>query len=194
MLKACETAGVKVQFLGNVWGMGEEAMKAAGSAANGVVFPVRTAVTWNGNAPGLATFKDISKMSDPSGNAYRTVHYMAAVCTVKYMKEAMDWADKNGGVTGVKIRDGMYQKTNWVPKGAEGVCNPSTWTTSDHRPTTTVDLYRSVVTGPTDAPLADLVKSGAIKLEKVATINLPRKTELQGWLRTRSGGRHHAQA
>lgn len=181
VLKACETAGVKVQFLGNVWGMGEEAMKAAGSAANGVVFPVRTAVTWNGNAPGLATFKDISKMSDPSGNAYRTVHYMAAVCTVMYMKEAMDWADKNGGVTGVKIRDGMYQKTNWVPKGTEGVCNPSTWTTSDHRPTTTVDLYRSVVTGPTDAPLADLVKSGAIKLEKVATINLPRKTELQGW-------------
>ena len=134
VLKACETAGVKVQFLGNVWGMGEEAMKAAGSAANGVVFPVRTAVTWDGNAPGLATFKDISKMSDPSGNTYRTVHYMAAVCTVMYMKEAMDWADKNGGVTGVKIRDGMYQKTDWVPKGTEGVCNPSTWTTSDHRP------------------------------------------------------------
>ncbi|WP_127088733.1 ABC transporter substrate-binding protein [Aquabacter cavernae] len=181
VLKACETAGVKVQFLGNVWGMGEEAMKAAGSAANGLVFPLRTAVTWTGNAPGLATFKDVSKMSDPSGNAYRTVHYMTAVCTVMYMKEAMEWADKNGGVTGVKIRDGMYQKTDWVPKGTEGVCVPSTWTTSDHRPTTTVELYRAVVKGPTDAPLADLVKSGTIALDKVATIQLPRKTELQGW-------------
>ncbi len=181
VLKACETAGVKVQFLGNVWGMGEEAMKAAGSAANGLVFPLRTAVTGTGNAPGLATFKDISKMSDPSGNAYRTVHYMAAVCTVMYMKEAMEWADKNGGVTGVKIRDGMYQKANWVPKGTEGVCVPSTWTTSDHRGTTTVELYRAVVKGATDAPLADLVKSGAIGLDKVATIQLPRKTELQGW-------------
>ncbi|MBA4791825.1 MAG: ABC transporter substrate-binding protein [Pseudomonadota bacterium] len=181
VLKACETAGVKVQFLGNVWGMGEEAMKAAGSAANGLVFPLRTAATWTGTAPGLATFKDISKMSDPSGNAYRTVHYMAAVCTVMYMKEAMEWADKNGGVTGVKIRDGMYQKTNWVPKGTEGVCVPSTWTTSDHRPTTTVELYRAVVKGATDAPLADLVKSGTIALDKVATVQLPRKTELQGW-------------
>lgn len=181
VLKACETAGVKVQFLGNVWGMGEEAMKAAGSAANGLVFPLRTAVTWTGSAPGLATFKDISKMSDPSGNAYRTVHYMAAVCTVMYMKEAMEWADKNGGVTGVKIRDGMYQKANWVPKGTEGVCVPSTWTTSDHRPTTTVELYRAVVKGPTDAPLADLVKSGTIALDKVATVQLPRKSELQGW-------------
>ncbi|TCT06623.1 ABC transporter substrate-binding protein [Aquabacter spiritensis] len=181
VLKACETAGVKVQFLGNVWGMDENAAKAAGSAANGVVFPVRTAVTWSGTAPGMTTFKDISKMSDPSGNTYRPVHYMAAICTVLYMKEAMDWADKNGGVTGVKIRDGMYQKANWVPKGTEGVCNPSTWTATDHRPTTMVDLYRSVVSGPTDAPLAELVKNGTIKLEKVATIELPRKTELQGW-------------
>ncbi len=72
MLKACETAGVKVQFLGNVWGMGEEAMKAAGSAANGLVFPLRTAVHLDRKRAGLATFKDISKMSDPSGNSYRT--------------------------------------------------------------------------------------------------------------------------
>ncbi len=75
----------------------------------------------------------------------------------------------------------MYQNKDWVPKGMDGVCNPSTWTATDHRPTTRVDLYRSVVTGPTDASVADLVKSGAIKLEKVATIDLPRKTELQGW-------------
>ncbi len=181
VLKACKTAGVDVQFLGNVWGMDENAMKAAGEAANGVVFPVRTAVTWNGSAPGLATAKEISKISDPSGTAYRPVHYLTAICTALYMKEAMEWADKNGGVTGVKIRDGMYQKKDWVPKGMDGVCNPSTWTATDHRPTTRVDLYRSVVTGPTDASVSDLVKAGTIKLEKVATIDLPRKTELQGW-------------
>ncbi|MFQ3622006.1 MAG: ABC transporter substrate-binding protein [Acetobacteraceae bacterium] len=47
VLRACQTAGVNVQFLGNVWGMDENAMKAAGTAANGVVFPVRTAITWS---------------------------------------------------------------------------------------------------------------------------------------------------
>ena len=181
VLKACEAAGVKAQFFGNVWGMDENAAKAAGSAANGVIFPVRTAVTWTGSAPGLATFKAISKVSDPDGKEYRPVHYLAAVCTVMYMKEAMEWADKNGGVTGVKIRDGMYQKANWVPKGTEGVCNPSTWTATDHRPTTTVDLYRAVVNGPTEGTVTELVDKGVIKLDKVATINLPRKTELQGW-------------
>lgn len=181
VLKACEAAGVKAQFFGNVWGMDENAAKAAGSAANGVIFPVRTAVTWTGSAPGLATFKAISKMSDPDGKEYRPVHYLAAVCTVMYMKEAMEWADKNGGINGVKIRDGMYQKANWVPKGTEGVCNPSTWTATDHRPTTTVDLYRAVVSGPTEGSVTELVDKGVIKLDKVATINLPRKTELQGW-------------
>jgi len=182
VLKACKTAGVDVQFLGNVWGMDENAMKAAGEAANGVVFPVRTAVTWDGDAPGMKMMQAISKMSDPDGKEYRPVHYLAAICTALYMKEAMEWADKNGGISGVKIRDGMYQKKDWVPKGAEGVCKPSTWTATDHRGSMSVDLYRAVVTGPTnDGSVADLMKAGTIKLEKVATVDLPRKTELQGW-------------
>ena len=128
------------------------------------------------------TVKEISGMSDTAGDAYRPVHYISAICTALYMKEAMEWADKNGGVSGVKIRDGMYQKKDWVPKGAEGVCKPSTWTATDHRGSMSVDLYRAVVTGPTnDGSVADLMKAGTIKLEKVATVDLPRKTELQGW-------------
>ncbi|MFN7000762.1 MAG: ABC transporter substrate-binding protein, partial [Elioraea tepidiphila] len=61
VLRACHTAGVQVQFLGNVWGMDENAMKAAGVAANGVVFPVRTGVTWGGDAPGMAAVREISR-------------------------------------------------------------------------------------------------------------------------------------
>src|SRR5881396_3314133 len=53
VLNACKAAGVDVQFLGNVWGMDENAAKAAGAAADGVVFPLRTAVAWGGNAPGM---------------------------------------------------------------------------------------------------------------------------------------------
>ena len=68
VLKACKTAGTDVQFLGNVWGMDENAAKAAGDAADGVVFPLRTAATWNGDAPGMATLREISKLSDPIGH------------------------------------------------------------------------------------------------------------------------------
>ena len=66
VLRACQTAGVDVQFLGNVWGMDENAMKAAGAAANGVVFPVRTGAVWGAQAPGMANVQAISKMSDAS--------------------------------------------------------------------------------------------------------------------------------
>jgi len=180
VIKACKTAGVDVQFLGNVWGMDENAAKTAGEAADGVVFPLRTPVAWGANAPGMKTVVDISKISDPSGNAYRPVHYIAGVCSAMYMKEALEWAAKNGGVTGENVRKAFYQKQGWVPAGMEGVCNPSTWTDKDHRGTLTVDLYRSKVSGATDGDLNDLMKKGTIKLEKVKTIELPRKAEWLG--------------
>src|SRR3954452_10244407 len=181
VLNACKAAGVEVQFLGNVWGMDENAAKAAGAAADGVVFPLRTAVAWGGNAPGMKTFMEISKMSDAAGTTYRPVHYIAGVCTALYMKEAVEWAAKNGGATGENVKKGFYQKANWVPAGMDGVCNASTWTEKDHRGTLKVDLYRMKVAGATDAPLSDLVKKRAIKLEKIKAIDLQRKTEWLGW-------------
>ena len=181
VLNACKAAGVDVQFLGNVWGMDENAAKAAGAAANGVVFPLRTAVAWGGNAPGMKTMMEISKISDATGAAYRPVHYIAGICTALYMKEAVDWAAKNGGANGENVKKGFYQKADWVPAGGEGVCNPSTWTEKDHRPTMKVDLYRMNVSGATDAPLADLVKNGTVKLDKIKTVDLPRKNEWLGW-------------
>ncbi len=181
VMKACKTAGVDVQFLSNVWGMDENAAKAAGDAADGVVFPLRTAVGWGGNAPGMKTVMEISKMSDPTGKVYRPVHYVAGVCTALYMKEAIEWAAKNGGVNGPNVKKGFYQKADWVPAGMDGVCNPSTWTEKDHRPTMKVDLYRAKVSGSTEGDLNDLMAKGTIKLEKVKTIDLPRKAEWLGW-------------
>ena len=181
VMKACKAAGVEVQFMSNVWGMDENAAKTAGDAADGVIFPLRTAVSWGGDAPGMKTVMEISKMSDPSGTAYRPVHYVAGVCSAMYMKEALDWAAKNGGATGENVRNAFYQKNDWVPAGMDGVCNPSTWTDKDHRPTMKVDLYRSKVTGSTDGDMNDVMKKGAVKLEKVKTIELPRKAELLGW-------------
>jgi branched-chain amino acid transport system substrate-binding protein len=63
----------------------------------------------------------------------------------------------------------------------EGVFKPSTWTEVDHRSTLTVSLYRIRVSGATDAALGDLIKNGTIRLDKVTTIELPRKAEWRGW-------------
>jgi branched-chain amino acid transport system substrate-binding protein len=183
VLRACHTAGANVQFLGNVWGMDENAMKAAGDAANGVVFPVRTGVVWGQDAPGMSAVREISRTSDPSGNAYRPVHYLAGVCAAMLMVEAMETAAENRGqVTGERIRDGFYARQNWVPRGFEGVCVPSTFTAEDHRGTLRVALYRARVSGNTSqGSVSELMQNGTMKLEPVTTIQLDRRRDWLGW-------------
>ncbi|WP_137388865.1 ABC transporter substrate-binding protein [Rhodoligotrophos defluvii] len=181
LLKSCHTVGAKPQFLGNVWGLDESSAKAIGAGADGVVFAVRTPVLWNGDAPGMATLRAISAISDPSGRAFRLGHYMASVCAVYYLKEAMEWAAANGGISGENIKQGFYQKADWVPAGLEGVCFPSTWTPEDHRGTAGVNIVRAHVTGPTDAPVAELVKAGTIRFEPLETIEVERRPEWLGW-------------
>lgn len=181
VLKACKSVGADIQFLGNVWGMDENAAKAAGDAANGVVFPVRTAAITGDEAPGMALVRDVAKIKDAKGDIYRPVHYITGICSAFLMKEAMEWADKNGGVTGPNIKTGMYQKKDWVPVGLEGVCFPSNFTDKDHRGVLDVSIYRAKVTGPTEGPLPDLIKNGTIDLEKIKTVSLERKPEWLGW-------------
>ncbi|MEO3472749.1 ABC transporter substrate-binding protein [Roseomonas sp. CAU 1739] len=183
VLRACQTVGVQVQFLGNVWGMDENAMKAAGTAANGVVFPVRTETVWGGTGPGMDTIRAISRTSDPTGTAYRPVHYLAGACAAMLMVEAMETAATNGGqVNGERIRDGFYARQNWVPNGFQGVCTPSTFTAADHRGTMRVALYRAQVTGNTaQGSVQELVAAGTMSLQPVATIDLQRRADWLGW-------------
>lgn len=183
VLRACQTAGVQVQFMGNVWGMDENAMKAAGAAANGVVFPVRTQVVTGQDAPGMEAIRAISRISDPAGTTYRPVHYLAGACAAMLMVEAMDTAAANGGqVTGERIQRGFYERANWVPKGFEGVCTPSTFTNEDHRGTMRVAIYRAVVSGDTSqGSVGDLMRAGTMRLEPVTTVELERKRDLLGW-------------
>ena len=179
MLRSCATVGVKAQFMANIWGYDENAMKAAGEAANGVVW-VMGGVKWNDDVPGMKTIQAVSKISDPRGLAYRAVHYIRGVCSIFYMKEALEWADKNGGINGPNVKRAMYQKKDWVPVGMEGVCPAATWTDADHRGVARVFVYRGQVKGATDASVADLVKSGAVSMAKVFEANVPRKAEWLG--------------
>ena len=169
LLKSCNTVGVTTQFMSNIWGYDENVMKAAGESANGVVW-VMGAAKWGDNVPGMKLVKDVSKMSDPSGGKYRAVHYLRGVCSIFYMKEAMEWADKNGGITGANIKKGMYQNKDWVPKGLEGVCPAARWTAQDHRGFTKALVYRGDVKSTSD-----------YKMAKVFEANIPRKPEWLGW-------------
>ncbi len=63
-----------------------------------------------------------------------------------------------------------------MPAGMEGVCNPSTWTDKDHRGTLKVDLYRIEGLRRDRRRRSTIsMAKGTIKLEKVKTVDLPRK-------------------
>lgn len=159
LLKSCETVGVSgVQYLTNVYGLDENTMKAAGDAADGTMVPL--AVTPYGiNVPGMKLIQELT------GGKPRTPHFIATACTFFYIKEAMEWADKNGGIAPENIRKGMYQKKEWVPAGLEGVCPPATWTETDHRSVDKIVLYRA------------LTKGGKTEWATVQTVSLPRTDE-----------------
>lgn len=181
LLTACDALGVGTQFLANIWGMDESVMKAVGESADGVVW-VMSNGSWHDEVPGSDLVRKISRMSDPGGKAYRPVHYIRGICSVYYMKEALEWADRNGGITGPNIKQAMYQKQDWVPAGLEGVCPEATWQPEDHRAITKVPLYQAAVKGDTaKGSIADLFDEGTMSMQQVFVADVPRRPEWLGW-------------
>ncbi|MGB0681149.1 MAG: ABC transporter substrate-binding protein [Magnetovibrionaceae bacterium] len=168
IMKSCDTVGTDVQFMGNTWAGDRLTMKAAGEAANGYAFVASTAF-WEDDAPGMELVRKIAAHNGDITDEKKTHHYIRGICTAYYMKEAMEWAKANGGITGANIKQGMYAKQDWVPAGLEGVCIPSTWTPEDHRGTMEVNVYRGDVAGDT------------VTMSKVASTTLPRRQDWLGW-------------
>lgn len=168
LLKSCSTVGVKTQFLSNIWGWDEDAIKATGAEGDGVAWVVG-ATPWNDGASANAAMKAISAVSDPTGKAYRSLHYVRGVCSTMLMGDAMKAAAAKGPVTGPTIKAALESMKNYVPTGLEGVCAPSTWTADDHRSTTQVSVYTSAFNG------------GNFTMKKQATVEVPRRPEWLGW-------------
>ena len=130
LIKSCNTVGVEATYMGNPWAGDYQTVEAA--EAQNLIFPTSTPF-YGAEVPGMALVKTILENGGGQVGDRPTHHYLRGVCAAYYMKEAMEWAKANGGITGKGIRDGMYQKSEWVPEGLEGVCLPSTWTPEDHR-------------------------------------------------------------
>jgi branched-chain amino acid transport system substrate-binding protein len=131
----------------------------------------------------MANVRAISQGGATASAEYRPVHYLAGICSAMLMVEAMESAAANGGqVSGDRIREGFYARQNWVPRGFEGVCKPSTFTVEDHRGQMAVSLYRAVVSGDTaQGSVAELMRNGTMKLERVTEITLERRQDWLGW-------------
>ncbi len=168
LIKSCDTVGVDIQFMSSIWGGDANMFNAAGSGIKNYVFPTMTPF-WSDDVPGMKLVREISKMSDRSGEETRVHHYMRGVCSTYFMKEAMEWAKENGGITGENVKKGMYVKKNWVPKGLEGVCLAANWSNEDHRGINQVNIYKGNY------------EQGDVKVEKVSQVTLERRDDWLGY-------------
>jgi ABC-type branched-chain amino acid transport systems, periplasmic component len=168
LLQACAKVGVNTQFLTNIYGWDEMSAKAAGDAGNGLVWVVSVA-RWGDDVPGMKLVEAVSKESDPDGTAYRSAHYIRGVCTAFFMRDALEAAQKNGGITGANVKKAFEEMRDRTPAGLEGVCLPSTWTPTDHRGTTTVMLYRNDY------------NYGTVTAQRVYETTIPLRPDWLGW-------------
>lgn len=164
LLKSCSTVGVEAAYMGNPWAGDYLTIEAAEAE---IIFPSSTPF-YGQDVPGMATVEAIVANGDGMGDKKVTHHYIRGICTAFLMKEAMEWAKSNGGLTGENIRNGFYQKEDWVPAGLDGVCLPSTWTDTDHRGLMTVAINRGNVV------------DGEVQIERIAETVLPRRDEWLG--------------
>ncbi len=166
LLKSCKTVGADVTYMGNVWAGDHLTIKAA--EAQDYIFPTATPF-WDAHADGMDLVYKIADMSGFAKDTKPTHHYIRGVCSAFYMKEAMEWAKANGGITGENIKQGMYANKSWTPKGLEGVCLPSTWSPEDHRGSTVVSINRGSF------------EDGAVNIERIAEMTLPRRDDWVGY-------------
>jgi len=168
LIKSCDTVGTEIQMMTNIWGADQNFFDAGGSSLKNYIFPTMTPF-WTDDTPGMKLVREISKMSDKSGEKFRVHHYIRGICSAYYMKEAMEWAESNGGLTGKNIKKGMYARENWVPKGLEGVCLPATWTAEDHRGINKVNIYSANYNGK------------KVDVNKVTTVTVERRPDWIGY-------------
>ena len=140
------------------------------------------AAAWGDSASGMYTVREISKMSDPQESKYRSVHYMRGVCSTFYLKEAIEIANEKNTMNSAAIKQALYAQAQWVPKGLEGVCLPTTWTEKDHRGVTKVPIYQARVNGPvTGLSIQSLINNQIIEMTPIYEATIERKPEWLGW-------------
>lgn len=165
LLKSCQTVGVEATYMGNPWAGDYLTIQAA--EAKDLIFPSSTPF-YDAEVPGMELVKKIAENGEGMGGQKPTHHYIRGICAAYYMKEAMETAKADGGLTGENIRNAFYKKADWVPAGLEGVCLPSTWTAEDHRGLMTVAINRGSFA------------NGEVKIERIAETTLERRDDWLG--------------
>jgi branched-chain amino acid transport system substrate-binding protein len=138
-LKDEKALGLGADNIVNTYGFDENLPRLVGDAAEGVIGIAPTAF-YGENVKGMDLIVAAAKKYDPNTpQESRTIHTVKAWANVTILKNALEVADKAGKLNGDGIRAAFESfKDLDVGFGAA----PMTWTPTDHRPTSLVNIYQ----------------------------------------------------
>ena len=131
ILKNADRLGLKTRFISNTWGIDESTPKIAGAAANDRAYVVTAEVPYGYDCPGM---KPILEYASPGPHLR---HFVKGWVTMLVMWEGMKRV--KGEITGPKLKAALETLRD-LDTG--GLTPRITFTSTDHRPSTTVNIYR----------------------------------------------------
>ncbi|HZX95076.1 MAG TPA: ABC transporter substrate-binding protein, partial [Myxococcales bacterium] len=158
ILRDARKLGLATKFGSNPYGFGETLPQIAKEAAEGVT-GLMVDVPFGQNVPGMKRLEDFHHKNHP-GDSHDTF-YVRGWTYVMVWSEALKRADKAGQLTGEGVKAAMETLKDF---DLGGLTNPVSYSSSDHRPTTKVNIYQ--------------IKKG--KLAPAKTYELERKPEWLG--------------
>ena len=158
VLKGAKALGLTTKWGSNPYGFSEQLPLVAKETAEGVT-GVMPHVPYGTAVPGMKALEDFHKANHPTDT--HDAMYVRGWASAIVWVEALKRADKAGKLTGEGVRAALETFKDF---DLGGLTSPVTWTSTDHRPSTTTAVF--------------MVKGG--KLVKVKDYTFPRKAEWLG--------------
>jgi branched-chain amino acid transport system substrate-binding protein len=158
ILKDAAKLGLKAKFLINPYGFDENLPRLAGEAARERAYGMMPVAPMGAEVPGMKPI-----MASLSEDQHPTYNYAKSWASMLVMAEGLKRAQKAGQMNGPGLKKALETLRDF---STGGLTAPITFTPTDHRPNTTVSIYRVDAQG---------------ELAKVKDASFPRKDEYLGW-------------
>jgi branched-chain amino acid transport system substrate-binding protein len=132
IIKDAVKLGLDTKFLINVWGFDENLPKLAGDAVKGRAYGMGPFAMWGADVPGMAAPMAMHTKKHPDDS--HTVHYIQGWSSMMVMWEALK---KTEALDGASVKAAL-ETIKDLDTG--GLTAPVTYTSTDHRPNTTLNI------------------------------------------------------
>jgi branched-chain amino acid transport system substrate-binding protein len=156
IIKDAAKLELPTKFIVNTWGIDENLARLAGAAADGRTMGFIVVRPFGYDIPASAEIKKVA------GDNKYTLHYNKSWASMMVMTEGLKRAKEKGELTGPGLKAAIETLTDY---DTGGLTPPLTFTSEDHRATTTCGLYK--------------IEGGALQLVQDLTID--RTKEYLGW-------------